>query len=170
MWDASLTEVVFEQVSRVLAHLDVRNDALLRDVAGAFVERSLRQIERNRSALVRLRARYRTGIISNNYGNLVGICHETGMERYFDVLVDSNEVGAIKPDPAIFEAGLERIGVQADEAVMVGDSLPRDMRGALALGMAHVWLAPPGRRDPGPCCPGDPVIGNLAELADLLAA
>ena len=88
---------------------------------------------------------------------------------YFDVLVDSNEVGATKPDPAIFEAGLERIGVSAEETVMVGDSLARDMRGALALGMAHVWLAPPERRNLGPCCPGDPVIGNLAELADLLA-
>ena len=42
------------------------------------------------------------------------------------------------------------------EALFVGDSLPRDMAGALALGMPHVWIrAGEGRA----CCPGDRVIG-----------
>ena len=68
--------------------------------------------------------------------------------------------------PAILEAWFP--GVQAGNAMFVGDSLSRDMAGARDIGMAHIWLAaedaPPSR----PCCPGDRVIRSLAELRGLL--
>ncbi len=58
------------------------------------------------------------------------------------------------------------MGVGPSEALFVGDSLPRDMAGALALGMPHVWIrAGEGRA----CCAGDRVIGSVAELEGLLA-
>src|SRR6185436_13992949 len=43
-----------------------------------------------------------------------------------DEFVLSFEVGAVKPDPAIFSTALQRLGVQAQEAVMVGDSEEAD--------------------------------------------
>ena len=55
-------------------------------------------------------------------------------------LVTSEEVGAEKPDPRMFEAGLAKIGVQANEAVMVGDDLKKDVLGASAIGVRTAMI------------------------------
>lgn len=49
-----------------------------------------------------------------------------------------------KPMPHIFRAALARLGVAAADAVMVGDSLASDVRGAQAVGLRSIWLAPAG--------------------------
>lgn len=49
-----------------------------------------------------------------------------------------------KPMPHIFHAALARLGVPAADAAMVGDSLASDVRGAQAVGLRTIWLAPPG--------------------------
>ena len=58
-----------------------------------------------------------------------------------DEFVLSFEVGAVKPDPRIFEIALERLGVDASEAVMVGDSEEAD-GGAEALGCGFLLVDP----------------------------
>jgi YjjG family noncanonical pyrimidine nucleotidase len=87
-----------------------------------------------------------------------------------EVLIISDEVGAAKPDAAIFRAAFEAMGLPRREAVtMVGDSLSADIAGAEAFGLATVWFAPPGTPGPGT---GDPVpthrIARLQELPPLL--
>lgn len=49
-----------------------------------------------------------------------------------------------KPMPYIFRVALSRLGVPADMVAMVGDSLSSDVRGAQAVGLRTIWLAPPG--------------------------
>jgi len=49
-----------------------------------------------------------------------------------------------KPMPHIFRAALARLRVPADAAAMVGDSLASDVRGAQAVGLRTIWLAPAG--------------------------
>ena len=61
----------------------------------------------------------------------------SGLAGFFDVVVVSEELGAGKPDAAVFRHALEQLG--ADEGVMVGDSLARDIDGALACGLQAVW-------------------------------
>ncbi|MGB5110224.1 MAG: HAD-IA family hydrolase [Mycobacterium sp.] len=58
-----------------------------------------------------------------------------------DEYVLSFEVGAVKPDPAIFETALARLGVAAGDALMVGDSEEAD-GGARALGCAFALVDP----------------------------
>jgi len=53
----------------------------------------------------------------------------------------SFEVGAVKPSPAIFETALTRLGVAAEDAVMVGDSEEAD-GGARALGCGFLLVDP----------------------------
>jgi YjjG family noncanonical pyrimidine nucleotidase len=87
-----------------------------------------------------------------------------------EVLIISDEVGAAKPDPAIFRAAFAAMGEPTREAVtMVGDSLSADIAGADAFGLATIWFAPPGTPAPGA---HDPVPGHrisaLRELPPLL--
>lgn len=67
-----------------------------------------------------------------------------------------------KPMPHIFHAALARLGVPAEEAAMIGDSLASDVRGAQAVGLRTIWLAPPGA-SPGEVLP-DLSIHHFAEL------
>ena len=57
-----------------------------------------------------------------------------------DTIVDSRSHGRVKPHPTIFQAALERLGVRADDAVMVGDSIEEDIEGARALGMRAILI------------------------------
>jgi HAD superfamily hydrolase (TIGR01509 family) len=60
---------------------------------------------------------------------------------YVDEFVLSYEVGAVKPDAAIFETALSRLGVSARDALMVGDSDEAD-GGARAIGCAFALVDP----------------------------
>lgn len=73
-----------------------------------------------------------------------------GLDRHVDALVVSEEAGVSKPDPAIFQLALERVGVSADEAVMVGDSWVNDIEGARSAGIRAVWFNRDGRSSPDP--------------------
>ena len=62
-----------------------------------------------------------------------------------DAAVGSRDHGKVKPDPTIFLAALERLGVEPHEAAMVGDSPEDDIEGARALGMRAFLLDREGR-------------------------
>ena len=84
----------------------------------------------------------------------------------FGAVVVSGDLGTGKPGRAIFAHTLERLGVDADRAVMVGDSLARDVEGAEAAGIRGIWLNRAGARPPTPN--GHTQISTLAELAVVL--
>ncbi|HXH79945.1 HAD family hydrolase [Nocardioides sp.] len=63
-----------------------------------------------------------------------------GLTDAVDVLVASSMLPAGKPDPRAFSHALEIVGVGADAALMVGDSLEKDVRGALEAGLDAVLL------------------------------
>jgi putative hydrolase of the HAD superfamily len=88
----------------------------------------------------------------------------SGLERFFPVTVTSGDVGFGKPDPRIFTTALERLGVRANEAIAIGDSLERDVVGARNTGLRCVWL----RRERG--ARPDAVTPNheIASLSDLV--
>ncbi len=163
----NLTEVVYEQVSRVLKNLDIFSPALQEKIARDFLKNCFTQISKNISLLKRLKARFRLGIISNNYGNLEAICKETGLLNVVDCLVDSNLVGKTKPHPEIFQRGLDALKVLPHESIMVGDNVRRDIQGALDLGMQAVLISPDGVSH-GVSLPEIPVISQLDELIEIL--
>jgi len=49
-----------------------------------------------------------------------------------------------KPMAPIFQVALHRLSLSPAETAMVGDSLVSDVRGAQAVGLHAIWLAPPG--------------------------
>lgn len=54
---------------------------------------------------------------------------------HMDAALSSRVHGKVKPHPTIFQAVLERLGVSAEQAAMVGDSPEDDLEGARGLGM-----------------------------------
>lgn len=98
-------------------------------------------VERSAEALARLQtAGLRLGVVSNSDGRVEQALEAAGLRRYFDVVIDSALVGVEKPDPRIFQAALERLGVQPDEALYVGDLYRVDVIGARAAGIEAILL------------------------------
>jgi putative hydrolase of the HAD superfamily len=98
-------------------------------------------VERSAEALARLQAAgLRLGVVSNSDGRVEQALEAAGLRRYFDVVIDSALVGVEKPDPRIFQAALERLGVEPDEALYVGDLYRVDVIGARAAGIEAILL------------------------------
>jgi putative hydrolase of the HAD superfamily len=60
------------------------------------------------------------------------------LDRYFDDLVFSTDVGLTKPNPKIFKIALSNLDVEPSDAAFVGNSLQADIKGALGIGMLAV--------------------------------
>jgi putative hydrolase of the HAD superfamily len=86
-----------------------------------------------------------------------------GLLELVDDVVTSAVVGLAKPDPAPFHRALEIAGVDAAEAVHVGDSPENDVAGARAAGIRAVLLSRAGEPPPGV-----EAIRSLHELPSLL--
>ncbi len=60
------------------------------------------------------------------------------LPHFADCRLSSADVGYLKPHPAIFQAALDCLGIQADEAIFIGDSPEADIAGAQSVGMKAV--------------------------------
>ena len=81
----------------------------------------------------------RTALLTNNVREWESLWRAKlpEIDELFEVVVDSAFVGMRKPDPAIYELTLERLGVMAEECVFV-DDLELNCEAARALGMTAV--------------------------------
>lgn len=123
----------------------------------------------------------RLGIVTNGYARLQRRkAREHGLDSAVDFLLISEEAGAHKPEPTIFEMALAHAGVAPDQALFVGDTLDSDIVGARTAGLQAILYAPPTRwREPGAPAAKSPVtsagvasetecITHLRELLSLL--
>jgi putative hydrolase of the HAD superfamily len=108
--------------------------------------------EHTRDALSRLRtAGLRLGVVSNSDGRAEQALAAAGLREYFDVVIDSSIFGTEKPDPAIFQAALDALGVAPEDALYVGDLYEVDVVGARAAGMEAVLLTSSEATPAHPC-------------------
>ncbi|HEV7639255.1 MAG TPA: HAD-IA family hydrolase [Gaiellaceae bacterium] len=84
----------------------------------------------------------KTGLVANSWPDPARLLRADvqafGLAEQFDVIVFSEEVGFRKPQPEIFLHALERLGVEPENAMFVGDRLETDVQGAARVGMATV--------------------------------
>lgn len=163
----NLEETLRLQVAGVLERLTPDRIELGSVIAGAFVRAVRGHIASIRPVLSSLRSRYALGIVSNFYGNLESVLEGEGLRDLFGAVSDSGVVGVTKPEPGLFLDALGRLGASPGEAIMVGDSLERDMRGAEGLGMRHAWLYGDRWKNGGPAAPCCEKGWVLRELKDL---
>jgi len=122
---------------------------------------------RSREVLMALKARYPMVLVSNFYGNVEVVLREFGLDGIFQSIVESAVVGVRKPDPRIFTLGVEALGLKAEEVVVVGDSMDKDIIPAKKAGCRTVWFKGEGWTDDAVDeSQADKVITKLDELRD----
>ncbi|MDE6132536.1 MAG: HAD family hydrolase, partial [Oscillospiraceae bacterium] len=76
----------------------------------------------------------------------------------------SEDAKAYKPRKELFELAIKTVGISADEAVHIGDSLNSDVGGAASVGINAVWLNRNNREVPN----GIVSVRKLTELFDTM--
>ncbi|MDO9395054.1 MAG: HAD family hydrolase [Herbiconiux sp.] len=87
-----------------------------------------------------LDGRVRVGILANQEAAVVDALRRDRVAEHIDVWGVSAVVGFEKPSPELFSWCLAEAGVQAAEAVHIGNRLDTDVRPAAALGLGTVWV------------------------------
>ena len=157
---------------RALADVAIDDAAMAAELAECFrVHRSRLHVvfPESRAVLEALRSRVKLGMITNGApdiprAKILG----SELADYFDVILVSGEEGFGKPRPEIFRLAIDRLDVDEASAVMIGDSLERDIVGAASVGIRGVWVNRFGRdfnkKLPAP----DAEVRDLVGLPDLL--
>ena len=105
------------------------------------------------------------GLLTNLDRDVDSICRGLGLEPYFDFIVTSGQVDADKPQPPIFLAALEKAGVDASQAIHIGDQYIIDVVGARGVGINPILL---DRYNSSPEITDCPRITSLTELTAYL--
>lgn len=98
----------------------------------------------SRETLIRLHEHYPMVLVSNFYGNIQTILQDFQLSEFFPQVIESAVVGVRKPDPAIYQLGIDAIGLPAEEVMVVGDSYGKDIVPAKRIGCHAAWFEGPG--------------------------
>ena len=128
-------------------------------------EATVAETRKSREVLLSLKKQYPMVLVSNFYGNIATVLKEFKLDGIFDTIIESAVVGVRKPDPQIFTLGVEALGMQPDEVVVVGDSMDKDIIPASKAGCHTVWFKGEGwTNDPVDESPAGKVITDLTQL------
>jgi putative hydrolase of the HAD superfamily len=90
-----------------------------------------------------LSKRYRLSIITNGFEEIQNTKLASGnLHQFFDHIVTSQQAGHKKPAREIFDFTLNKNGISSHEAVMIGDNLLTDIKGARNASISHVFYNP----------------------------
>lgn len=128
-------------------------------------EATVAETSKSREVLLSLKKQYPMVLVSNFYGNIATVLKEFKLDGIFDTIIESAVVGVRKPDPQIFTLGVEALGMQPDEVVVVGDSMDKDIIPASKAGCHTVWFKGEGwTNDPVDETNAERVITALKQL------
>ncbi len=135
--------------------------------ANAIFRRARNQVrpyEEVVEVLKALRGSYVLVAVSNGNAQV----DRTPLAGFFDHAFSAEEVGAAKPDPALFHAASEAAGVPLELAAHVGDDPERDVEAARLAGMRTVWVNRGNADWPPGLAPPDLQVPDLHRLRDAL--
>jgi len=127
-------EAVMKRLKRPYEEMSVIRDEFF---AGDIIDRQILDFLRS------LRGKYKTGLISNGWGDLRDYLVREKMDDAFDHIIISAEVGIAKPEAKIFQMALKQAEVSPNEAVFV-DDFHVNIEGCEKVGMKGIHFKDAG--------------------------
>ena len=128
------------------------------------VRHQVEPYERALEVLEELAESYVLGALTNGNADVFKV----GIGEHFDFAFSAEQLGASKPLPEMFQAGMQASGAAGNEIVHVGDNPEHDILGAQQVGMHTVWMNMANAEWPGGP-PADEEIRHLEELPAAIA-
>lgn len=176
-WKKLSVEHLTQGISDTRAQLwaDALREVAVDDIA--LAERCARDYTRYRAEVLelspgaldcveRLRARgCKLGIVTNGFA---ATHHEKiarlGLTPLFDALFIADEMGMVKPDPAVFTHACQTLGSVPERTAMIGDRYDRDIVGAKHTGMFTVLIDVHAIPIPDGAVPPDAVVKTIGDV------
>jgi len=106
---------------------------------------------------------FRLAIVTNRHEPCYEQLEKLGLLPYFESIVIAGDINRWKPEAEIFNYALEQLGIDASEALYVGDNYYSDIIGAQRVGLSPVLIDPEGIFPDAKCR----VINQLGDLIEL---
>ncbi len=145
----ALREAMVARVPRVSSHVFAAlggSPEIPQEIWRNFANRD-RPLPYAAAALERLAARYRLVMVANQGLHARALLEAAGLDRYFSLMLLSDEIKVAKPDERIFTMALEHLQVEPERVAMLGDRLDLDVEPSRRVGMLAVRI----RRGPFSC-------------------
>ena len=168
--DFTFYKTIETKIRIQLEYLQEKNDVssvsyYLKKLTDDLYALTCKETAKSREVLLQLKQQYPMVLVSNFYGNIATVLKEFKLDGIFDTIIESAVVGVRKPDPQIFTLGVEALGMQPDEVVVVGDSMDKDIIPAGKAGCHTVWFKGEGwTNDPVDETPAGIVITDLTQI------
>ncbi len=122
-------------------------------------------------AIKALHTRYKLGVISDTIFSsgvvLRKLLEANDIEQYFDVFIFSDEMGYSKPDPRVFTAAAEGLGVDISQIAHIGDRDAKDIKGPQGLGAKGIYTTVVNDRASSKTS-ADAICRDYANLVEIL--
>ena len=144
--------LLLKKVKIEISYLPERPDVITcqrwAEQIAAYCDNAARScIDEARPMLEDLSQRYPMMLVSNFYGNIDEVLRTYGIRHLFKGIIESAVVGIRKPNPTLFKLGVDALELNPHEALVVGDSLRKDIEPAEQLGCQVLWLKGKGWTD-----------------------
>ncbi|MEO8205227.1 MAG: HAD family hydrolase [Chthoniobacterales bacterium] len=167
-WSAKFRVDIFDKALRVQGIETPEAGNVLSKVFMDSRRKFARLMSNAMEIIVELSAKYSLGLLTNGAPAFQRDKFKaSGLTEYFKAVAISGDHGIGKPDAKIFHWLLDQLGVKPESAVMVGNSVERDILGAHRAGIKSVWIEVSGSEEHADAKP-DYVIKDLSELPALL--
>jgi putative hydrolase of the HAD superfamily len=175
LWNLYLNEKIIKEklnlqrFNLTLEAFGIKDTQLANAIADDYVEMSPLKTNLFPHAMEMLEylyGQYKLHIITNGFDEVqFKKLERTGMGRYFDQVITSEEAGAMKPKEKIFHFALNKASALASESLMIGDEIEIDLLGAKAAGLDQMFVNHHGKIHTESFTYE---VQSLAEIVDLL--
>ena len=112
-----------------------------------------------------LKSKYKLHVITNGFADVqYKKLYNSGIADYFTSITNSEMAGVKKPNPKIYEHAMTLANTQKKNAIMIGDCLDADIKGALDFGIHAIFFNPEKKEVPL----NVPSVNHLLELKNIL--
>ncbi|SDL71683.1 HAD family hydrolase [Pedobacter antarcticus] len=118
----------------------ITNPEAIEMIAAHCNEFAADTISVTKRTLEELAEKYPLVMVSNFYGNLHTVLRDFDILHLFKEVIESAVVGCRKPDPKIYQLGVDALGFAPEECMVVGDTFGKDIVPAKAVGCPVIWL------------------------------
>ena len=141
-------------------------DTFCREALGRIPTKN-KLIEGAKELLEYLRPKYNLYILSNGFKELQSrkMC-TVGIDKYFDALILSEDIGVNKPNRELYEYALQKTASTMEDSIMIGDMFETDIVGAANIGMKQIYFNPK-KKEGMPFTPTY-MVTELLQIKDIL--
>ena len=165
----SKTELRYQRLAKTFEALNYdASDELINTLSTEYItylSNYNHLFEYTEELLQNLQKKYKLHVITNGFRDVQQRkIHASGIQEYFEHIVDSESVHVKKPNPKIFQHALTLASVAPENAVMIGDSFEADILGALEVDMKVIHVDFDKKYDHLLC----PIVRHLSEIEKYL--